>query len=93
MGIPRFFKLPKHKQFNYQPLYYDPEKEAREARAKRIAASSGDNSEKKYIPNISRGSMREYYKREKKKVHKQSNIRLIFIIAILFIIAYLLLFY
>ena len=22
MGIPSFFKIPRHKQFNYEPLYY-----------------------------------------------------------------------
>jgi hypothetical protein len=27
-----FFKTPKHKVFNYTPRYWDPEKEAREAR-------------------------------------------------------------
>ena len=41
MGIPRFFKLPKHKQFNYQPLYYDPIKEAKEVRKKSIGRELG----------------------------------------------------
>ncbi len=91
MGIPRFFKLPKHKQFNYQPLYYDPDKEAREARKKRIARELGVDPEKEYTPNIARGSMREYFKREK-EVRVRSNIRLLFIIIILFFITYLLLF-
>ncbi len=27
MGIPSFFKTPRHKQFNYEPLYYDERKE------------------------------------------------------------------
>ena len=91
MGIPRFFKLPTNKQFNYQPLYYDPKKEERDAREKRIASELGVEVEKGNKSRITKGSMREYFQREK-KVRKQSNIRLILIAAILFFIAYLLLF-
>lgn len=31
-----FFRRPKPKQFSYRPLYYDPEKEAREKRKKEL---------------------------------------------------------
>ena len=30
-----FFKTRKNKQFNYKPIYFDPEKEGREARKKK----------------------------------------------------------
>ena len=91
MGIPRFFKLPRNKQFDYQPLYYDPVKEARLEREKRIAREVGLMKDRDYKPGITRGSMREYFRRDK-KVRKQSNIRLIIIAAVLFFIAYMLLF-
>jgi hypothetical protein len=91
MGIPRFFKLPQHKKFNYQPLYYDPEKEARIARENRIAKDMGISDGEEFRSRITKGSMREYFKRDK-RVRKQSNVRLIIIAAVLFLIAYLLLF-
>jgi len=91
MGIPRFFKLPKNKQFNYQPLYYDPMKEDREARRKQIDREFGNTSDKGYSPRITKGAMREYFKREN-KARKQSNLRLIIIVMVLLFIAYLLLF-
>lgn len=36
MGGISFFKVPQHRVFNYQPLYYDPEKERREQRKKEL---------------------------------------------------------
>ena len=91
MGIPRLFKLPQNKRFNYQPLYYDPDKEVRIGREKSIARELGIKGDGEYKPGISKGSMREYFKRDK-RVRKQSNVRLIIIAAVLFLIAYLLLF-
>jgi hypothetical protein len=91
MGLPRFFKLPRNKQFNYQPLYYDQDKEERISREKRIARELGVEREGANVSRITRGSMKEYFKRDK-RVRNQSNLRLVFIAIILFIIAYLLLF-
>ena len=91
MGIPRFFKLPKNKQFNYQPLFYNEKKEAREEREKGIAREMGIEIGTGNRSHIAKGSMREYFKRERKE-RKQSNLRLIIIAIILFFITYLLLF-
>jgi hypothetical protein len=91
MGLPRFFKLPRNKQFNYQPLYYDQDKEERISREKRIARELGIDKDDKNVSRITRGSMKEYFKRDN-RARKQSNLRLVFIAIILFIIAYLLLF-
>ena len=91
MGIPRFFKLPKPKQFNYQPLYYDPVKEAKEERKKKIGRELGVIEGDSHSGRITRGSMREYFRRET-KARRQSNIRLVIIIIVLFFVAYLLLF-
>jgi len=91
MGIPRFFKLPKNKQFSYQPLYYDPLKEAKEERRKRLEREGTVKSDEGFTPRISRGVMREYFRKEQ-VARKQSNIRLIVIIMVLLFIAYLLIF-
>ncbi len=88
MGIPRFFKLPKSKGFNYKPLYYDPVKEEREQRRREIAKQLGLKDDGNYIPSIKHGSMRSRSKRNL-KVPRSSNIRLIIIILILLLCAYL----
>ena len=91
MQGPRIFKLPKHRQFDYQPLYYDPEKEERETRIKEIKAELGLKLEGKYSPGINRGSMRHYIKNQK-RVKRNMNIRLAIILTILFLFAYFLLY-
>ncbi len=42
----RFFKLPKHRQFDYIPIYYDADKEAREREKKKASGKYLDFSEK-----------------------------------------------
>lgn len=84
-----FIKLPRHKQFEYKPRYWDPEKEEREERIKEIKREMG--IEVPSVPGrttIRRGSFRQRQK-QKVKATRASNIRLIVILAVLFIIFYL----
>lgn len=93
MGIPRFIKLPGYKQFNYSPRYWDPEKEEREARIRQIKAEMGVTIGSD--PNrttIKRGSFRQAKMKAKVKASRNSNIRLVVILAVLFLLAYLLFF-
>ena len=92
MALPRFFKLPKAKGFNYKPLYYDPVKEEREKRRREIAKELGLKDTGGYVPTIQHGSMRSHSKR-KFGVQRVSNIRMIIIIFILLFLAYLILFH
>ncbi|MFC2086714.1 hypothetical protein ACFLSA_00920 [Bacteroidota bacterium] len=90
MSIPRFFKVPQHKQFNFTPRYYDPEKEEREERIKRIREEMGiqdTNTAYKANSNYVRGQMKTYFDRTK-KTRKQSNLRLLIILMFLLLIAY-----
>jgi hypothetical protein len=66
-----FFKIPKHKRFEYTPRIWDPAKEEREERIKRIQEELGINTSdgKPYIPNI-KGSFRKEYERNKKSKTK-----------------------
>ena len=90
MGIPRFIKLPGHKQFNYTPRYWDPEKEAREERIRQIKQEMGIE-----VPTYSnrttirRGSFRTAGQKHKVKANRSSNIRLLVILAVLLFPAYL----
>ncbi len=90
MGIPRFIKLPGHKEFNYSPRYWDPEKEEREERIRQIKQEMG--IEVPSDPNrttIRRGSFRTAGRKPKVKATRSSNIRLLIILAVLLFLAYL----
>ena len=91
MGIPRFIKLPGYKQFNYSPRYWDPEKEEREDRIRRIKQEMGiDLPSDPNRSTIRRGSFRQASQKTKVKATRSSNIRLLIILAVLFLLAYLL---
>ncbi len=93
MGVPRFIKLPSYKRFNYSPRYWDPEKEEREDRIRRIKHEMG--IEMPSDPNrttIRRGSIRQVRQKAKVKAGRSSNIRLLVILAVLFMLAYLIIF-
>lgn len=90
-----FFKLHKPLVYKYKPIYYDPKKEALKSRMQ----EEKENTEAKvddggFKSSIRRGSFREMAEknRNSKEVQtRQSNVRLIIIILILFTIAYFLL--
>lgn len=83
MAIPSFFKLPKYKDFNYSPLYYDERKE--ELEKKKKEASGISFSEK---PIMMKGIFRDRVKSNRKNALNKSNVRLITIIIFLFLILY-----
>ena len=90
MGIPRFIKLPKHKRFSYAPRYWDPEKEEREDRIRRIKQEMGiDVPRDPNRSTIRRGSFRQASRNAKVKATRGSNIRLLIILAVLLLLAYL----
>jgi hypothetical protein len=91
MGIPRFFKVNEPKRFDYKPLYWDPEKEERDNRIRRIRAELGQEvAFGKSSSTITRGSFRQYSSKSHRKAGRDSNLRLIVIAAALFLLAYLL---
>ena len=91
MGIPRFFKVKEPNRFDYKPLYWDPEKEEREERVRRIKAELGQEiSFSKTSSAITRGSFRQYSSKSRRKAGRESNIRLIVIAAALMLLAYIL---
>lgn len=94
MGVPRFIKLPSYKRFNYTPRYWDPEKEERESRIRMIKHDMGiiDMPSDPLRTTIKRGSFRQVRQKAKVKAGRSSNIRLLIILAVLLLLAYLILF-
>ena len=90
-GIPRLFKTPLHKRFEYKPLYYDADKEELQERIQAIEVEMGIKKEN-YTPTIAKGRIRRQMTKNR-KLQKQSNIRLLIILAFLAAIVYFVLYY
>jgi hypothetical protein len=94
--IGRFFYTPGTKKFNVTPRYWDPDKEEREERERRIREEMGMVDDRKisdrpYRPNV-KGQFRraqEGLTRSSPGARKASNTRLIVLILILTLIFYL----
>lgn len=86
------FKKPEYRRFNLKPRYWDPAKEEREERERRVKAELGlKDDDKTYIPNIKGQFRQEYEKRKANRNGLNSNyaLRLFMILTLLFIMAFL----
>ncbi|MBR5249693.1 MAG: hypothetical protein IKV28_03790 [Bacteroidales bacterium] len=78
-----FFKIPEHRVFNYQPRYYDPRKERREALMKELkkekAQLEGEAWEDEpYVPGkLIRGKFTEAAAQNRRQPFKPTTMRLI----------------
>lgn len=91
--ILRFFKLPKHRTFNFKPRYYDPIKEEVQERVRLIEQEvNADKDKDKYVPGSSiRGGIKRQFQSSRKEVKKNKTQRLLIrlvLIAIIFLILY-----
>ena len=91
MGIPRFFRTPEHKQFHYEPIYYDERKERLEERVRQIEHEHGIKNGGEHARTIGKGSFSHHYDR-RKKTQRYSSTRLILIIIFLLFVSYFLFF-
>ena len=80
MAIPRLFKSAEPKKFDYSPLYWNAEKEAREQRKRAIEQEMGVDT---------KSSLRTSTSKTRSKANRKSNGRVIIIILILLLLAYL----
>lgn len=88
-----FFNLHKPLVYKYKPIYYDPKKEAQKSRDKASENEAAKTDKDIYTPTLKRGSFREMADKNRNSKHiqnKKSNVRLIIILMILFLIAYFL---
>lgn len=59
MAIFNFFKVPRHRKYNYIPRYWDPDKEEREARLRELDRISDPNDIEAMKSRISSGLKRK----------------------------------
>lgn len=91
-----FFKTPRHRVFNYQPLYYDEQKEKMDERVtdadrERAKREGIDWKNDRYIPGKSiRGSIRNVNEKNRRHSMSPSTRRVVTIVSILilFVLAY-----
>jgi cytochrome c-type biogenesis protein CcmH/NrfG len=78
-----FFKTQKPKQFEYEPRYYDPQKEAIEQRRREMGLSDQQTHQEQL-----RARMRFEWERRKdmRKRKRNNNIRLLVFIALIIIL-------
>ncbi len=83
-----FFKTPRHKKFNYKPVYYDKKKEEREKRQKAALEEDHKNYEKAL-----RDRLQMRWKRTAgARTRRASNQRLVVIFVVMFVLVYLIFF-
>lgn len=91
MAIPSFFKQTKPRGFKYVPRYFDPQKE--EWDQKRMVQSpekkAVSTQNQTYRSKIMRGSMKNYFPRNRERIQKQSMIRFVVILIILAFVIYI----
>ncbi|RMF02875.1 MAG: hypothetical protein D6772_02915 [Bacteroidetes bacterium] len=89
-GKRSIFRVPKHQQFNYKPMYYDPKKEELQARLKELAELQQENVEgtKARISSGLRGGYLSDSQYRRKQVQR-SNLTLVLIIMMLVLLGYL----
>lgn len=85
-----FFKTPRHRVFNYQPLYYDEQKEAMKERLERLHMEEGEKKETYRPGRFIRFNMRKSFYNSRSKKGSPTVTRFIIFAAIagLFIMAY-----
>ncbi len=92
-----FIKIPRHRKFQYDPIYYNPDKEKSNERERRIRKEMGlpvDEKEGRGYTERIRGGMRSRMKPHfevGRSERKKSNIRLVIILIVLFAFFYYLL--
>jgi hypothetical protein len=91
-GKGRIFRVPKHQQFKYKPMYYDPQKEELQERLntlRELQKNDVEGAKARITSGIRSGHMKDQtYRREQVR---RSNIKLVIIVVMLLVLGYLLL--
>lgn len=96
MGL-SFFKLPRYKVFDYQPRFYDPDKDRWEEKKRALGMDSIENYKEKdpnAIPEANKvgalvrsGAMRARHDQFQQKMQKQKKISRLIIIGLVFVLS------
>lgn len=90
----KLFETPRPRSFHIEPRYWDPKKEEREARQRRINAELGIQNEGEYKPYIAKGEFRKGISNGKwspQVQRRKSNTRLLILVVITAALVYFML--
>lgn len=91
-GKRKLFRVPKHQQFKYKPMYYDPQKEELQERLntlRELKKNDVDGAKARITSGIRGGYMQDQeYRRNQVR---RSNLKLVMIVIMLVVLGYLLL--
>lgn len=94
VAMAKFFETPKPKKFHIEPRYWDPKKEEREARQRRINEELGIVNEGEFKPHITKGEFRRGFSKGRwphDRQRKRSNTRLLILIILIAALFYFIL--
>lgn len=88
-----FFKVPKHRVFDYKPRFYDPEKERREQRRRELGLADDDTQGENYQPgsiirNSGMKARHDAFSQKMSKSRRQSRIFVLVFVGILCFLLY-----
>ena len=89
MMLPKFFRTYKTRQFTFTPRFYNQQKEELEERIKQVEREIQGGNSGGYSGNLIKGSFRSASKR-RTTANRNSLLRIVVILAILFLLVYLL---
>ncbi len=91
MAFLKFFRVPKHQQFEYKPRYWDPRKEELQERLKEIEARKNndvDGMKSRIAAGMRRGITSSQTKRLRQRKVMRSNLTLFAVLVLLVLSAY-----
>jgi hypothetical protein len=91
MALLKFFRIPKHQQFEYKTRYWDPRKEELEERLRKVEERKADGIEATKA-RIASGFRKKGYhgnKEYRRRQARRSNMILIGIVLVLLLLSYL----
>lgn len=87
-----FGKRAKPRTFDYKPRFYDPAREEREARLSKYRGFSSEEEGVSHMTTRIRSGLKNKWQKGDTKAHvRRSNMRLLYILIILFLLSFLLL--
>ncbi len=87
MAIFNFFKTPKIRQYHHEYIYYDPAKEKREERLKRVREEIENEKEGKPNPVLRKGVFHDMRKTNKTSVEGR-NIKLMLLVGVVALLVF-----
>jgi hypothetical protein len=85
--IPSLFKIPRHKNFEYKPLYYDEAKERINERREQLKKEGLTNDDKK-LGLIKYRINQKFQRNQLQKEVRQANTRIILLIVVILLVLY-----